>query len=101
MLPIATLVLTDSSLLTASCITCHTTLKEVFHARPPKHTGSARRLVFSQHVLDVIKDTYEMNVELKVDFETHETTHKILGVHIFGSSRRVLVICVKQNQALT
>ena len=33
----------------------------------------ARRLIFSQHVLDRMKDIYEMNIEIKVDFETTES----------------------------
>ncbi|MGC1132915.1 MAG: DUF4326 domain-containing protein [Nitrososphaeraceae archaeon] len=55
------------------------TLKNVFGAKPPKHTGSARSLVFSQHVLDRMKDTYEMDVEIKVGFETHETLETLFG----------------------
>ena len=55
------------------------TLKNVFGAKPPKHTGSARSLVFSQHVLDRMKDTYEMDVEIEVDFETHETLETHFG----------------------
>jgi hypothetical protein len=48
-------------------------LKNVFGGTPPKHTGSARRLIFPQHVLDRMKHIYEMNIEIKVDFETTET----------------------------
>jgi ribosomal protein S27E len=55
------------------------TLKNVFGAKPPKHTGSARSLVFSQHVLDRMKDTYEMDVEIEVDFETHGTLETHFG----------------------
>jgi hypothetical protein len=54
-------------------------LKNVFGAKPPKHTASRRKLVFSQHVLDRMKDTYEMDVEIEVDFETHETLETLLG----------------------
>jgi hypothetical protein len=49
------------------------TLKEVFHAEPPRHIGSTRSLVFSQDVLDRMRDTYDIDIEIKVDFETHET----------------------------
>ena len=55
------------------------TLKNVFGAKPPKHTASSRSLIFSQHVLDRMKDTYEMNIEIKVDFETHETLETLVG----------------------
>jgi hypothetical protein len=51
------------------------TLKEVFQAEPPRRNGSSRRLVFKQNVLDRMKDTYEMDIEIEVDFETNETMH--------------------------
>jgi hypothetical protein len=47
-------------------------LRNVFGGEPPKHTGSSRRLVFSQNVLDRMKDIYE-TVDIQVDFETHES----------------------------
>jgi hypothetical protein len=37
-------------------------LKNVFYGTPPKHTGSARRLIFPQRVLDRMKHIYEMNI---------------------------------------
>jgi hypothetical protein len=49
------------------------TLKEVFHAEPPRHTGTSRTLVFSKNILDKMKDTYEINIDVKVGFETLET----------------------------
>ena len=48
-------------------------LKNVFGGMPPKHTGSSRRLIFSQHVLDRMKDIYETNIEIDVDFAMTET----------------------------
>jgi hypothetical protein len=54
------------------------TLKEVFHAEPPRRNGSNRRLVFKQNVLDRMKDTYEMDIEIQVDFETKETMEDYL-----------------------
>jgi hypothetical protein len=58
------------------------TLKDVFHAEPPKHKGSTRNLVFSQHVLDRMKDTYEMDIEIEVDFETHtDMANFMIGAH--------------------
>jgi hypothetical protein len=67
------------------------TLKDVFHAQPPNRHGSSRRLVFSDVVLDRMKDTYEMDIEIVVDFETTESlfvndgngngTHGTHGTH--------------------
>jgi hypothetical protein len=51
----------------------------VFGAKPPKHTSSVRSLIFSQYILDRMKDTYEMDIEIKVDFETHETLETLSG----------------------
>jgi hypothetical protein len=69
------------------------TLKDVFSAEPPKHTGSARELVFSQKVLDRMKDIYDMDIEIKVDFKTLETldakneTHETLETLSIGIGR--------------
>lgn len=43
------------------------TLKEVFKAEPPGRNGSSRRLFFSEVVMDRMKDTYEMDNDIKVD----------------------------------
>lgn len=47
-------------------------LKNVFGGVPPKHTGSSRRLVFKQQVLDRMKDIYE-TVDVNVDLESSES----------------------------
>jgi hypothetical protein len=61
-------------------------LKNVFGGVPPKHTGSSRRLIFSQHVLDRMKDIYE-TVDVDVDFETSESLddHTSLGFGTDGT----------------
>ena len=64
-------------------------LKNVFGGTPPKHTGSTRRLIFPQHVLDRMKHIYEMNIEIKVDFETHETLGLGLGLGTNGTDGTV------------
>lgn len=68
------------------------TLKDVFNAEPPKHRGSARELVFSQKVLDRMKDTYEMDVEINVQEsdnlinETHETDETLsIGIDRYSN----------------
>lgn len=52
------------------------TLKEVFHAEPPKHKDSARCLIFKPEVMERMKDNYEMDMEIEVlegdEVEAHE-----------------------------
>jgi hypothetical protein len=47
-------------------------LKNVFGGVPPTHTGSSRKLIFSQDVLDRMKDIYE-TVDVNVDFANSES----------------------------
>ncbi len=56
------------------------TLKEIMKAEPPKRTGSARSLVFSQDVLDRMRDIYDIDIEIEVDIESNGTygTHGTL-----------------------
>jgi hypothetical protein len=67
------------------------TLKEIMKAEPAKHTGSSRRLVFSQDVLDRMKDTYDIDIEIEVDFETNGThgTHGTLSRYIREENNEV------------
>lgn len=61
------------------------TLKDVFHAQPPRHTGTSRTLVFSEEILGRMRDTYEIDIDIKVGFETLETL-ETLSVGIDNSS---------------
>jgi hypothetical protein len=74
-------------------------LRNVFGGEPPKHTGSSRKLIFSQQTLDRMKDIYE-TVDVNVDLETSETLddHTTFGFGtdgtdgtLFGSTHRAIV----------
>jgi hypothetical protein len=41
-------------------------MKDVFGARPPKHHGSSRKLIFNKEKFEKIGQIYELNLELKV-----------------------------------
>ena len=42
------------------------TMKDVFGARPPKHHGSTRKLIFDKEKFNKIGQIYELKLELKV-----------------------------------
>jgi hypothetical protein len=45
----------------------------------PGRSNSARSLVFSHNVMDRMKDTYELDISIKVDFVTHVTHVTLSG----------------------
>jgi hypothetical protein len=62
------------------------TLKEIFHAEAPRHTGNSRTLVFSKNILDKMKETYEINIDIKVGFDTLETLETLsVGIDTISS----------------
>ena len=64
------------------------TLKEVFGATPPKHTGKNRTLIFDKSVLERLDKIHGLSADIIIQRqgETHETheTHVGLDRHIFS-----------------
>jgi hypothetical protein len=57
-------------------------MKDVFGARPPKHHGASRKLVFKKEKFDKIGQFYELNLEIKVvDGEFEDGTDGRYGTH--------------------
>jgi hypothetical protein len=51
------------------------TLKEVFWATPPKHTGKKRTLIFDKSKLDKLDKIHGLSIDIRIEGldETHET----------------------------
>jgi hypothetical protein len=77
------------------------TLKEVFWATPPKHTGKKRTLIFDKSKLDKLDKIHGLSIDIRIERqgETHETheTHAGLDRHIFILSDTNIIQTREQN----
>lgn len=53
------------------------TLKEVFHAEPPKYHSNNRKLIFSTKIVDRMAEVYDIDVEIKIHEEGEEESESL------------------------
>jgi hypothetical protein len=77
------------------------TLKEVFWATPPKHTGKKRTLVFDKSKLDKLDKIHGLSIDIRIERqnETHEMheTHVGLDRHIFSPNDTIKIETKEQH----
>ena len=73
------------------------TLKEIMRAEPGR-SNSARNLLFTKDVMDRMKDTYELDISIKVNFvDVTLVTHVTHSEGVEAQIMRDLIVVVTRD----